>query len=109
MDAFKDKDVLIVGGGDSALDWTLNLEPLARSLTLMHRRDDFRAAPHTVEQMRALVADGKVRTYDMGGTSSMERSSRLTRKRTSRQRGWVHFSPASSRSRFSIARSKPLA
>jgi thioredoxin reductase (NADPH) len=61
MEAFRDHDILIVGGGDSALDWTLSLEPLARSLTLMHRRDDFRAAPHTVEQMRALVADGRMR------------------------------------------------
>jgi thioredoxin reductase (NADPH) len=60
MEMFKDKDVLIVGGGDSALDWTLNLAPIARSLTLMHRRDDFRAAPHSVEQMRAMVAEGKI-------------------------------------------------
>ena len=61
MEDFRDKDVLIVGGGDSALDWTLNLAPLARSLTLLHRRDEFRAAPHSVEQMRALVAANKVR------------------------------------------------
>jgi thioredoxin reductase (NADPH) len=60
MEMFKGKDVLIVGGGDSALDWTLNLAPIARSLTLMHRRDDFRAAPHSVEQMRAMVADGRI-------------------------------------------------
>ncbi len=60
MDAFKDKRVLIVGGGDSALDWTLNLQPIAARVTLMHRRDEFRAAPHSVEQMRALVADGKM-------------------------------------------------
>jgi thioredoxin reductase (NADPH) len=61
MEDFRDKDVLIVGGGDSALDWTLNLAPLARSLTLLHRRDEFRAAPHSVEQMRALVAANKVK------------------------------------------------
>lgn len=61
MEDFRDKAVLIVGGGDSALDWTLNLQPLAKSLTLVHRRDDFRAAPHSVERMRALVAEGKVR------------------------------------------------
>ncbi len=60
MEMFKDKDILIVGGGDSALDWTLNLAPIAKSLTLMHRRDDFRAAPHSVEQMRAMVADGRI-------------------------------------------------
>ena len=58
MEAMKGKSVLIVGGGDSALDWTLNLQPLAKSLTLLHRRDEFRAAPHSVEKMRELVADG---------------------------------------------------
>ncbi len=60
IEEFRDKDVLIVGGGDSALDWTLSLQPVAKSLTLLHRRDDFRAAPHSVEQMRSLVADGKM-------------------------------------------------
>jgi thioredoxin reductase (NADPH) len=60
MDDFRGKDVMVVGGGDSALDWTLNLQPVASSLTLVHRRDEFRGAPHSVEQMRALVRDGKV-------------------------------------------------
>ena len=60
MEQFRDKELLIVGGGDSALDWTLNLHPIAKRVTLLHRRDDFRAAPHSVEQMRALVAAGKV-------------------------------------------------
>jgi len=58
MEMFRNKKVLIVGGGDSALDWTVNLQPLAKRLTLLHRRDAFRAAPHTVEKMRALVAAG---------------------------------------------------
>ena len=61
MEDFRGRDVLIVGGGDSALDWTLNLHPVAKSITLLHRRDDFRGAPHSVEQMRKLVADGKMR------------------------------------------------
>src|SRR6476661_6482452 len=60
MEQFRDKDLLIVGGGDSALDWTLNLHPIAKRVTLLHRRDDFRAAPHSVEQMRALVSSGKM-------------------------------------------------
>jgi thioredoxin reductase (NADPH) len=60
MEDFRGRDVLVVGGGDSALDWTLNLQPIARSLTLLHRRDDFRGAPHSVEQMRALVRDKKI-------------------------------------------------
>jgi thioredoxin reductase (NADPH) len=60
MEALRGKDILIVGGGDSALDWTLNLQPLAKSLTLLHRRDDFRAAPDSVKKMRELVAAGKM-------------------------------------------------
>jgi thioredoxin reductase (NADPH) len=60
MDQFRGKDLLIVGGGDSALDWVLNLQPIAKRVTLLHRRDDFRAAPHSVDQMRALVAAGKM-------------------------------------------------
>ncbi len=58
MDAFRDKRLLIVGGGDSALDWTLNLQPIAKRLTLVHRRDEFRGAPDNVNKMRALVAAG---------------------------------------------------
>jgi thioredoxin reductase (NADPH) len=60
MDAFRDKRLLIVGGGDSALDWTLNLVPVAKRVTLMHRRDQFRAAPDSVNKMKALVADKKM-------------------------------------------------
>ena len=60
MEQFRGKDLLIVGGGDSALDWVLNLQPIAKRVTLLHRRDDFRAAPHSVDQMRALVAAGKM-------------------------------------------------
>ncbi|MFC5068255.1 NAD(P)/FAD-dependent oxidoreductase [Flaviflagellibacter deserti] len=60
MEAFRDKNVLIVGGGDSALDWTLNLTPVCGKVTLLHRRDDFRAAPDSVNKMRALVAEGRI-------------------------------------------------
>jgi thioredoxin reductase (NADPH) len=71
MEAFRDKDILIVGGGDSALDWTLNLQPIAKSMTLLHRRDDFRAAPHSVEQMRALVKAGKMQ-LKLGQVTALE-------------------------------------
>ncbi len=60
MEAFRGRDILVAGGGDSALDWLLNLQPLANSMTIVHRRDDFRAAPDSVNKMRALVAEGKV-------------------------------------------------
>jgi len=61
IEAFRDLDLLIVGGGDSALDWTLNLEPVARSLTLVHRRPQFRAAPDSVNRMFALRDAGRIR------------------------------------------------
>lgn len=60
MDQFRGKSIVIAGGGDSALDWTLNLQPVARKLTLVHHRDGFRAAPDSVNKMRALVAEGKM-------------------------------------------------
>ena len=60
MDPFSGKRLVIVGGGDSALDWTLNLAPIAGHLTLIHRRDEFRAAPASVAAMRELVAAGKI-------------------------------------------------
>src|SRR5580692_6991237 len=73
MEAFRDKRVLIVGGGDSALDWTLNLAPLAQHLTLLHRRSDFRAAPDSVNKMMALAGEGKIdlvvgQATSLGGT-----------------------------------------
>lgn len=61
MERFRGKDLVIAGGGDSALDWTIALNGVAESVTLVHRRDDFRAAPHSVARMRELVAAGKMR------------------------------------------------
>ncbi len=71
MEQFRDKNLLIVGGGDSALDWTLNLQPIARRVALLHRRDEFRAAPHSVEQMHALVKAGKMDLH-LGQISALE-------------------------------------
>ena len=57
---FRGKNLLIAGGGDSALDWAIALHEDVERLTLVHRRKDFRAAPDSVEKMRALVDAGKI-------------------------------------------------
>lgn len=57
---FADRDVLIAGGGDSAVDWTLSLREVARSVKLVHRRDRFRAAPESLRQLDEAVARGEV-------------------------------------------------
>jgi len=71
MEMFRGKRVLIVGGGDSALDWTLNLAPLASRLTLLHRRGEFRAAPDSVNKMRALLDAGKI-DFVLGQVTGLE-------------------------------------
>jgi thioredoxin reductase (NADPH) len=73
MDAFRGKNLVIVGGGDSALDWTLNLQPIAKRLTLVHRRDEFRGAPDGVNKMRALVASGDM-DLKIGQVTALEGS-----------------------------------
>ena len=57
---YKDKNLLIFGGGDSALDWTVELADLAKSVTLIHRRDEFRGAPNTEAKMRELIKSGSI-------------------------------------------------
>jgi thioredoxin reductase (NADPH) len=54
LEAHRGQDVVVVGGGDSALDWILALHPIAASVTLVHRRSQFRALPSTVRQVREL-------------------------------------------------------
>ncbi len=71
MELFRGKRILIVGGGDSALDWTLNLAPIASHLTLLHRRSEFRAAPDSVNKMMALVGEGKI-DFVLGQVTGLE-------------------------------------
>ena len=59
-DKYQNKNIFIFGGGDSALDWTVELSKIAKSISLVHRRDAFRGAQHTEEMMRNLVKEGKV-------------------------------------------------
>ncbi|MGD9508913.1 MAG: NAD(P)/FAD-dependent oxidoreductase [Geminicoccaceae bacterium] len=71
MEHFRGRRILVAGGGDSALDWVLNLEPIASSMALVHRRDEFRAAPDSVEKMRHLVAQGRMELI-IGQISGLE-------------------------------------
>jgi thioredoxin reductase (NADPH) len=71
IEAFRGKRIVIAGGGDSALDWTLNLAPVAKHLTLLHRRDHFRAAPDSVLRMKALAAEGKI-DFHLGQLHALE-------------------------------------
>ncbi len=57
MELHRGKDVVVLGGGDSALDWALALQPIASSVTLLHRSTRFRAAPASLRRMEALTAD----------------------------------------------------
>jgi thioredoxin reductase (NADPH) len=69
--------LVIFGGGDSALDWTLELAARAHSLTLVHRRPEFRAAPASVAKMRELVAAGRMRCFEALPQSLIAESSVL--------------------------------
>ena len=66
------KNLAILGGGDSALDWVVELGPIAKHITLVHRRDEYRAVDATVAAMRALEAAGKVTTIENAKVSELQ-------------------------------------
>ena len=72
FEPFRDKKLVIIGGGDSALDWSLNLEEIATSITLAHRRDKWRAHEDSVRKLHASSVDVKtfheVRSFEAEGT-----------------------------------------
>lgn len=57
---FKDQIIAIFGGGDSALDWTLELSNIAKKIYLIHRREDFKGAPHTLSKIKKIAKTGKI-------------------------------------------------
>lgn len=57
---FRDKSIVIAGGGDSAIDWALSLAPIAKKVSIVHRRDKFRAAPESLRQVEFLASVGKI-------------------------------------------------
>lgn len=77
--AFEGQRVLLVGGGDSAFDWAVNLQGIARSVTLIHRRDQFRAHEATVEQVKALTAQGRCAIHTFTEVSAIHGAERIER------------------------------
>ena len=65
VEKFFNKEIAIVGGGDSALDWALTLHKKSKNLTLIHRRKEFRAAPDTVNKVMKLIDDGSI-NFELG-------------------------------------------
>ncbi len=63
METFKGKNLVIAGGGDSALDWVLALNPIVESMHLVHRRAEFRAMQDSVDKMRELESSGKLTVH----------------------------------------------
>ena len=86
--------LVIFGGGDSALDWTLALAPQAASLTLVHRRTEFRAAPASVARMRELVAAGRMRHIEGLAQSLIIEGGKLVGVHVKGGDGVVHALPA---------------
>jgi thioredoxin reductase (NADPH) len=69
---FAGKRLAILGGGDSALDWVLELAGSAQHITLVHRRDEYRAVPASVDKMRKLVADGSMDVIENAKVSAID-------------------------------------
>jgi len=77
--AFSGKRVLLVGGGDSAFDWAVNLQGIAQRIVMIHRRDGFRAHPATVAQVQALCAAGKMELRTFWELKAIHGDDRITR------------------------------
>lgn len=76
--AFDGRNLIILGGGDSALDWTLDLVDRAGSLTLVHRRKEYRAQPNSVARMKELADAGKLEERQGTVTKVLSENGRLT-------------------------------
>jgi len=78
VEKYRDKNLFIFGGGDSALDWTIELAKVTQRINLVHRRDEFRGAQHTEAQMRELVKTGAVKLLTPFQIESIQGSERVT-------------------------------
>ncbi|MEZ4966949.1 MAG: NAD(P)/FAD-dependent oxidoreductase [Saprospiraceae bacterium] len=74
---FKDRRVVIAGGGDSALDWTIYLADVTQNLTLVHRRTEFRGAPDSVEKVMELAEKGRIRLITNAQVTGLQGNGKL--------------------------------
>lgn len=86
---FRGKRVVIAGGGDSALDWTLVLADIVAELTLVHRSKQFRAAPDSVQKMEALAASGKLTFIPDANVTGLSGNGRLSEVEITKESGEV--------------------
>jgi thioredoxin reductase (NADPH) len=93
-DDYRNKRLVIFGGGDSALDWVIEFAATAPSVTLVHRRNEFRAAPASVARMRELETAGRVRFIEGLAESLMVDGETMTGVRVKAADGVVHDLPA---------------
>ena len=79
---YKDQRLVIAGGGDSALDWTIYLQELAKEITLVHRSGSFRGHPDSVQKVMDLNAQGKIKLKTYTEVKEIKGNERLTSVRT---------------------------
>ena len=85
---FRDKRLVIAGGGDSALDWTIFLAEIAKEVTLVHRSKRFRGAPDSVEKVFALAESGKINLSLDANLSEVQGDDRLDHVVITNKEGW---------------------
>ena len=76
---YREKTIVIAGGGDSALDWTIYLADLAKKITLVHRRKEFRGAPDSVEKVMKLHAAGRIELITESEVTQLSGNGQLDR------------------------------
>jgi thioredoxin reductase (NADPH) len=89
-DEYRNQRLVIFGGGDSALDWAIEFAATAPSLTLVHRRNEFRAAPASVARMRELEASGRLRFIEGLADSLLVEGEAMRGLRVKATDGTVH-------------------
>ena len=82
---YRDKKIVIAGGGDSALDWTIFLEKVAASVTLIHRRNEFRGALDSVEKVQELKNEGRIQLITPAEVTSLYGETALQKIRVTQE------------------------